>query len=418
MRVTPVAGLGEHDPVVVVGAGQGGFQVAASLREHGFAGSLTLVGDEDVLPYQRPPLSKTFLLTGDDELVDLRPQAFFDDNAITLRTGCRVTSVNRAAGKVVLDTGEHLDYAHLVLAVGARARALPVPGADLHGVAAIRTLGEARGLRGLLQPAGLRVVVIGGGFIGMEVAAVAAGLGHQVTVIETLPRLMARVSSPELAGHVAQAHRGRGTEILLGRRVVALHGYRDHIRAAELEDGCRVDADVVLVGIGALPNTELAEQAGLAVDDGIAVDEHLTTADPRISAIGDCVNYPSYHAGRRTRLESVQNAVDQARHVAARLTGYGDQAYRAVPWFWTNQFDMRIQMVGIPDGQDDCIVHGDPATGRFSVFGFRDGRLNVIESVNRAADHVGGRKLLATELRPTVEQVRAAGFTLDPRKLA
>ncbi|GGN20425.1 pyridine nucleotide-disulfide oxidoreductase [Streptomyces fuscichromogenes] len=403
----------------MVGAGQGGLQVAASLREGGFAGPVTVVDTEPGLPYQRPPLSKAFLTDdGGRSRIELRSAAFFDEHGIGLRTGTGVVAIDRTAGKVALEQGEFLDYGHLVLATGATPRALPVPGADQAGVVVLRTLADATTLRGLLRGPARRVVIVGGGFIGLEVAAVAAKLGHQVTIVEVLPRLMARVASPELAAHVAEVHRDHGTEIVFGRCVVALRGAGGAVRAVELDDGTLLDADVVLVGIGAVPKTDLAVRAGLDVDNGVVVDGRLRTSDPAISAIGDCANYPSHHAGRRTRLESVQNAVDQARHVAARIITGSDEPYRAVPWFWTNQFDLRVQMVGIPQDQDERVVHGDQVTGRFSVFRFHDGRLNTVESVNRAPDHVGARKLLATDLRPTAEQVRRAAFKLDPRNFS
>jgi 3-phenylpropionate/trans-cinnamate dioxygenase ferredoxin reductase subunit len=416
---TTTTGLAEGSPVVIVGAGQGGVQVAASLREGGFAGPVTVVDTESGLPYQRPPLSKAFL-TGDGSrsLIDLRSELFFEENSISLRTGQRVDGIDRAAGKVALGGGEYLDYAHLVLATGAAPRALPVPGADQEGVAVLRTLTDATTLRKLLPGQELRVVIIGGGFIGLEVAAVAAKLGHRVTIVETLPRLMARAVSPELAAHVADIHRSHGTEILLGHGVVALPGEGGRVRAVELDDGTRIDADLVLVGIGAVPNTGLAAQADLEVGDGIVVDDQLRTSDPAVSAIGDCASYPSHHAGRRTRLESVQNAVDQARHVAHRLLTGSIEPYRAVPWFWTTQFELRVQMVGLPQGEDERVIHGDPSTGRFSVLRFHNGRLNTVESVNRPQDHVGGRKLLATDLRPTIDELRQAEFKFDPRYFA
>lgn len=400
-------------PVVVVGGGQGGFQVAASLREAGHTGPLTVVGDEPGLPYQRPPLSKAYL-TGILPLdtVVLRGQSFFDSRDVTLRCGEPVVRIDRDAARVELASGGRLDYAHLVLAVGARARELPVPGADLDGVALLRTLAHADALRPRLAVP-CRVVVIGAGFIGMEVAAVAATAGHQVTVVEELDRAMARAVAPELSAHVTAAHESHGSRVLFGRTVLALRGGLDGaVREVELDGGERLPADLVLVGVGVTADTGLAAGAGLAVDDGIVVDEWLLTADPRISAIGDCASYPSAHAGARTRLESVQNAVDQARYVARRLTVGVDEGYRAVPWFWTHQFDMRIQMAGVCAADDHRIVRGDPAQGRFSVFRFHRERLLSVESVNRVADHMAARKVLAGNRRPTVAEVAQDGFDL------
>ncbi|MGI5518940.1 NAD(P)/FAD-dependent oxidoreductase [Streptomyces sp. CA-106131] len=398
-------------PIVVVGAGQAGFQAAVSLRETGFAGPLTIVGDEPGLPYQRPPLSKAYLLASPDDpdTVTLRPQAFFERHTLKVVHDPAV-AIDRPRSRVRLRSGRAIPYAHLVLAVGARARKLPVPGSDLDRVLTLRTRAEADVLRGLLRE-GIRVVVIGGGFIGMEVAAAARKAGAHAIVIETLDRVMARVVSPETSAHVEAVHADQGTAIVLGRSVTALHGVAGTVSEVELDDGRRIPADVVVVGIGVVPNTELAQCAGLEVGDGIVVDEQLLTADPRISAIGDCASYPSKHAGSRARLESVQNAVDHAHHVATRLTGAPSQAYAQVPWFWTHQFGMRIQTAGIGRADDLRVLHGDPTEGKFSVCRYQGDRLVAVESVNRTGDHIGARKVLAGAQHPTPHQVTQPGFT-------
>lgn len=407
-----MSSAGCDGPVVIAGSGQAGFQTAVSLRENGYAGPITLVGDEPLLPYQRPPLSKKYLDGSTSaDTVWLRPRSFYEAHDIGLHSGDAIVSIDRQERRVQLRSGRNLDYAHLVLAVGARPCWPPIAGMNFDHVYDLRTFDDAHALRmRLSEPA--RMVVIGGGFIGMEIAAMAASRGHRVTVIEVADRIMARGVAPELSAYVTAVHRSHGNAVLLGQSVAALHGRNGRVKAAELRDGHRIPADVAVVGVGVRSNTEIAEAAGLAVDNGIVVDEHLLTRDPQISAIGDCASYPSVHAGQRTRLESVQNAVDQGRYVARRLTGQVTGGYADVPWFWTNQFDMRIQTAGIGGADDERLLRGERQSGRFSVFRFRAGTLVGIESVGRPADHMAARKILAGELRPTPEQVAASDFDL------
>lgn len=406
----------EEAGIVIVGAGQGGFQAAASLREAGYEGRVVLVGEEPGLPYQRPPLSKAYM-KGDAgiEQIELRPAAFFADHRIEL-VNARATAIDRAARRLLLEGGARLPYAHLILATGARNRPLPVPGHDLAGVFYLRTRADADALKGRLDAA-RRVVVIGAGFIGLEFAAVARALGHAVTVIEAAARPLGRAVSPEMSAFFAQAHAAMGTTLLLGAGVVALKGEGGHVTAVETNDGAVHPADFVLVGIGVVPNVELAAEAGLEVANGIVVDAHLATRDPAISALGDAVAYPSRFAGGTVRLESVQNAVDQARSLAHRLTGKlspsGEPApFDAVPWFWSDQADLKLQMVGLAAPTDDAVLRGDPASRRFSVFRFRDGVLTAIESVNRPADHMLGRRLLAGTPAITPGQAADESFEL------
>jgi 3-phenylpropionate/trans-cinnamate dioxygenase ferredoxin reductase subunit len=408
------ATLGQDEPVVVVGGGQGGFQVAVSLREARHAGPITIVGDEPQLPYQRPPLSKDYLsgaVSADG--VTLRTEQFFASRDITLALGAPAVRIGRTRQEVLLASGELLPYGHLVLATGARPRPLRVLGSELAGVVALRSLADAEVLRVCLDGVA-RVVVIGGGFVGMEVAAAATHHGHAVTVVEGLDRPMARAVTPEVSAHVAGVHRARGTTILLNRSVVSLRGAAGRVCAVELDTGELLPADLVVIGIGVLPNVELAEGAGLRTENGVLVDDQLATSDPRISALGDCASYPSVHAaGRRIRLESVQNAVDQARFIAGRLTGAGQARYSAVPWFWTHQHGLKVQMAGVPALYGHHVVHGDVAGGRFSVFRFDEsGCLVTVESVNRAPDHLAARRLLAGGRRPTESDLAAAGYDL------
>ena len=401
-----------EDGIVIIGAGQGGFQLARSLREAKFTGSIRLVGDERHLPYQRPPLSKAYL-SGEACLdqVLLCGKSSFDSRSIELHLGDRVIDVDRVGRAVTLASGVTLRYQHLVIATGSRPRPLRVPGAGLADVISLRGLDDADCLRDALATP-RNIAVVGGGFIGLEFAAVATASGHHVTVIEGLERAMARAVSPELSEHVTDVHRRSGAGMLLGRAVVALHGQAGAVREVELDGGQRIPADLVVVGIGVIANSELAARAGLAVDNGVVVDEQLCTSDPAISALGDCVMYPSAHATGLVRLESVQNAVDQARFIAGRLTGSVNHRYNNVPWFWTHQAGIKVQMAGLPGVNDTRVVVGDRASGQFSVFRFDGRRLVCVESVNRVPDHMAARRILGTDDRPTPDQVAASGFNL------
>lgn len=386
--------------VVVVGAGQAGVQTAASLRDNGYPGKVVLIGDERGEPYQRPPLSKGYLEgTADAARLTLRGSSFFAKNDIDF-LNARVRRVDRDRKRVLTADGDELAYTHLVLATGSRNRALPVPGAGLDGVFGLRTREDADVLRDRLGAA-KDVVVIGGGFIGLEFAATAAKLGRSVTIVETAGRVLARVASPAVSAHYANLHETHGNRVLTGTAVTRLLG-RSSVTGVEVAgDGpdLVLPADLVVVGIGVMPNTELAADAGLAVENGILVDESLSTSDPDVSAIGDCAAHPSPFAAGPVRLESVQNAVDQARCVAAKLTGE-TAPYRSVPWFWSDQFHAKLQIAGLANGYDRTVVSGEP--GAFSVFCFQGERLRAVESVNRPADHLAARRLFAagTGLHP------------------
>lgn len=397
--------------VVIVGTGQAGFQTAASLRKEGYDGRVTLLGDEPGLPYQRPPLSKEYM-TGDAsaEKVRIRPEAFYEKQRIELRPGERLERIDRAGRRLELASGTRLEYEHLVLALGARPRPLPVPGGDLDGVQFLRTLTDAEALRAALDDAE-HVVVIGGGFIGLEFAAAARKRGAGVTVVELLDRPMARVVSPEISRYFTRRHEAAGAEVLLDTGVEALEGEGGKVASVRTADGRRLPADLVVVGVGIVPNTELAEAAGLDVEGGIVVDEYLTTSDPAISAIGDCAAYPSSHAGHRVRLESVQNAVDHGRCVAARIAGKRSP-YTSVPWFWSDQHDCKLQIAGLTAGREHAVLRGDVEAGAFSVLCFEGDRLVGVESVNRPADHMAARKLLAGEPAVTPEQAADPSFDL------
>ena len=405
---------GSIERIVIVGAGQAGFQAAASLREAGFSGSLTLVGEEAALPYQRPPLSNAYLAGKTDARgLLLRQESFFAEHRIDHRSGTRVTAIDRAERSLLLSDGDRLAYDHLILATGTRNRALPVQGADLAGVRQLRSLDDADALRSAIADSH-RIVVVGAGFIGLEFAAVCAARGLSVTVIEAAERVMARAVSPETSEAFRTFHEEAGVTFLFGAGVTTLEGEAGRVAAVRTADGQSLPADLVLVGIGVVPNQELAAEAGLTVRDGIEVDAFLATSDPAISAIGDCVRFPSRFAagmpgGDRVRIESVQNAVDQGRCLAARLTGR-PAAYDAVPWFWSDQGPRKLQIAGLAAPGDASVPRRDGAG--FSVFRFRDDALSAVESVDRPADHMAARRLLTSAKRLTPEQAADPNFDL------
>jgi 3-phenylpropionate/trans-cinnamate dioxygenase ferredoxin reductase subunit len=386
--------------VVIIGGGQGGFQVAASLRAEGYQERITLIGDEPHIPYQRPPLSKGFLLGKQEQRhAELRPVAFYEMQRIDLLTA-RVAAIDRVARRVTLDSGERVEYDTLVLATGARNRLLPH-----EGVFYLRTLPEATEIRQRLAAAN-DVVVIGGGFIGLEVAAAARTLNKQVTVIESQSRLMARVVAPVVSEYFRAQHEAKGVDVILNAK---LSGINDE--EVLLGGRTRRPADLVIAGIGVEPNVEVAREAGLPVGNGITVNEYLQTADERIFAIGDCAESPNTYAGALARLESVQNAVDQAACVAKAIVG-NRAPYGAVPWFWTDQFDIHLQMAGLPTGFDQVVTRGDPETRKFSVFYYRAGKLCAVDSVNRPADHLAARKLIGARATLSPDQAKDESFDL------
>ena len=397
--------------VVIVGSGQGGFQVAASLRDEGFAGAITLIGDEPGLPYQRPPLSKAYLAgKSQPGQVELRPLAFSAERGIDVIAPQRVVSIARAARRVTLASGKTLTYEHLVLATGARARMPVIAGAGLMGIVALRTRADADDLLALLQQA-RRVVIVGAGFIGLEVAVVAREMGLDVRILEFTDRVLKRAVSAESAAFLAQAQIERGIRISLLTGAAAYTGSDGRVTGVLTTQGETVPADLVVVGIGVEPNVDLARDAGLAVQEGIVVDQHLLTADPAISAIGDCARFPAACADGPLRLESVQNSVDQARCVAARLSGK-PEAYAKVAWFWSDQGPNRLQIAGVALADDAAVLRGDPAAGKFSVFRFRAGRLSAVESINSAGDHMAARKLLAHQTPVSPEQAADCSLKL------
>ena len=397
-------------PIVIAGAGHAGFQLAASLRQNGFGGRIVLINDEGHLPYQRPPLSKAYLKgTGGPDSLMFRPDKFYRDQSIDLITD-RAASIDRGARKVALASGASLDYGHLVLATGARNRLLDLPNANLGDVRYLRILDESESLRQRIASSA-HVVVIGAGFIGLEFAATARAKGLEVDVVELGARVMARAVTAEISEFFQARHTAAGIRIHLGVQVTSIENDGAKVTGVSLSDGRHIPADLIVVGVGVLPNVELAAEAGLPVASGILVDDHLLTSDPNISAIGDCALFASPRFGGSLRLESVQNATDHARCVAARLTGK-PEVYDGLPWFWSDQGPDKLQIAGLTTGYDRVVVRGDRAQGAFSAFCYKAEKLVGIESINRAGDHMFGRRLLAANGSITPEQAADATFDL------
>ncbi|HWL57648.1 MAG TPA: FAD-dependent oxidoreductase [Paracoccus sp. (in: a-proteobacteria)] len=381
--------------IVIIGTGQGGQQMAASLRQEGFAGEILMIGDEPGLPYQRPPLSKAYMASGDAAALTLKPASFYERSEITLRDTTRVARIDRLAREVETEDGTRHGYDHLVLATGARNFRPPVPGIDAPGTVELRTLADAEAIR--LRLAGTRhAVVVGGGFIGLEFAAMARAAGVAVTVVEAAPRLMSRALSPQMSGHFLDLHRQMGTEVVLGAMAArVLTDAQGQASGVALADGREILGDMVLIATGVRPNVELAVEAGLDCDNGISVDGGLVTSDPAISALGDVASFPG-PLGAPLRLESVQAAVDHARHIARRLVRGEDAPYSAVPWFWSDQGKTKLQIAGLGQGADQAILRDEPTGPTVLLFG--QGRLLAVETVNAPGIHMAGRKLIGMPL--------------------
>lgn len=403
---------------LVVGASQAGLQMAVSLRELGNDEPITLVGDEVHPPYQRPPLSKGFLSGGvDAEALAFRTPAFYAETGIELVRGHRVTSITLAptnpsgSGTATTDRGLTLHFDRLALAVGARPRRLDVPGHDLAGISYLRDVDDATLLRSRLETAE-HVVVVGGGFIGLEAAAAARSAGKNVTVVEAADRLLSRAVAPVVSEFYRQAHIRRGTTVLVSAGVSGFGGDDGQVTSVHLSDGTVLPADLVLIGVGIVPRTELAEQIGLDCDGGIVVDAYARTSEPSVVAAGDCTVLPHPLTGLgRVRLESVQNAVAQARVAAASLTGRLEHK-RTVPWFWSDQDNLKLQIAGLNSGYDSCVVRGEPDSEQFSVLYYRDGKLLAVDSVNRPMDYMAVRKALTDGATIPAEKAAAVDVPL------
>jgi len=399
--------------IVIVGAGQAGGETATELRKLGYAGRIVLVGDEPQVPYRRPPLSKAFLSgAATEESLYMMPAAGWQKQNVEFIGGVRAQSIDRARQQLLLADGRSLAYDKLVLATGGRARVLNTPGADKPNVFVVRSIADVRGLHAHRE-AGKRAVIVGGGFIGLEVAAVLTKLGLHVTVLEGLPRVLARVTVPEVSAFFERVHREAGVDLRTNVQITAFEG-GEKVEQVLLADGTRIAADFVIAGIGQLPNVELAQEAGLAVDNGIVVDQYARTADPHIYAAGDCANHPNAFFDCRLRLESVQNAMEHGRAVAHNLLGK-PTIYNVVPWFWSDQYDLKLQMVGLSKGFDKMVVRGDFNSRAFAAFYLKDGRMIAADTVGRPQDFMFAKKLVAA--RAAVDAAQLADEAVPLKNL-
>jgi 3-phenylpropionate/trans-cinnamate dioxygenase ferredoxin reductase subunit len=396
--------------IAIVGAGQASAQALETFNKRGYHGSIALVGDEALLPYQRPPLSKKFLAgTLDRDRLLIRHAAHYTDHGVDLRLGFAAVAIDRARQRVEVADGSAVEYDALLLATGSHPRLLPLPGAELAGVHYLRSVADVDRLRAELAP-GRRVAIIGGGYIGLEVAATCREAALDVTVLEAADRVMNRVVSPAVSAFYEAEHARHGVHILCGARVDSLigrDGGRDgtqRVAAVRLDDGHEVPADFVLVAIGVAPTDALARAAGLECDNGILVDEHCQTSDPHIWAAGDCARHPSIHYGTRVRLESVDNAFEQGTSAALNMLGIRT-VHDKVPWFWSDQFDLKMVIVGLSAAHDEVVLRGDPETRAFSVCYLRDGELIAVETVNHTKDQMAARKLIPARARPDLAKL-------------
>jgi 3-phenylpropionate/trans-cinnamate dioxygenase ferredoxin reductase subunit len=399
--------------VVIVGAGHAGGSAAAFLRQFGWKGPITMIGEEAVLPYQRPPLSKTWLKgEANAASVALRPTTFYQTNNIDVRLGVAATAIDRTRRLVALSTDNSVRYDELILATGAGPRTLPVPGNYLSGVLELRGIDDADRIKTALG-VGSRLAVIGGGYIGLEVAASARAIGAAVTVLEREKRVLARVASPTISAFFYDAHAAHGVRMICSASIAGIEGEVGHATGVRLGDGTLIACEIVLIGIGAEPKERLALNAGLNCDNGIVVDLAARTSDPHIHAIGDCTNRPLPLYDRRFRLESVPNALEQAKQAAADLCNRPPPAPE-VPWFWSDQYDIRLQIAGLPFDAADPIVRGDPTTGRFAVFHLAlDGTLQAVEAVNAPTEFMGGKAMIGRRKKVVADRLRDVSISMQ-----
>ena len=399
--------------IVIAGGGQAAVQAADTLRRKGFAGKLTVVGDEPWLPYQRPPLSKKYLAGAlERERLIIRPAQFFVEHQVQAQLGRRVSEILRREQRVRLDDGTVLAYDALLLATGSRPRRLAAPGTELAGVHYLRTIADADRIRAECAPAG-RMVIIGGGYIGLEVAATARGLGLEVTVLEMAERVMNRVTCAQVSAFYESEHARQGVRILCNSRVRALaaDARSGRVRAVLTEEGGEHPADIVIVAVGVAPADELARAAGIECENGIVTDVHCRTSQEAIYAAGDCASHLNRQYGRHLRLESVDNAFEQGSTVALNLLGTAT-AHDKVPWFWSDQFDLKLVIVGVSHGYDTVILRGAPASRSFSACYLRGGELIAIDTVNQPKDQMAARKLIAAHARPDPDKLADAAIAL------
>ena len=402
------------DTVVIAGAGHGAGQVVVTLKQRKFSGRIVLIGDESHLPYQRPPLSKKFL-AGEFAAARLycKPPSFYEDPQIEVRLDTRIKSIDRAAHKLQTTQGDDIAYSKLVLALGSRVRKVSVPGCDLPGVHYLRNIADVEAIRANAASS-RRLVVVGAGYIGLEVAAVCRQLGLDVTVIEMTDRVMSRVVSPNVSDFYQLEHTNHGVKLLLSTGLTSFDGKR-RVRSVVTDTDLKIAADFVVVGVGIIPNTELAEAAGLEIDNGIAVDDQCQTADPHIYAIGDCTSHPNSIYGLRLRLESVHNALEQAKTAASNICGI-ETHYSQVPWFWSDQYDLKLQIAGLSQGYDQVVLRGDPSSRSFSCLYLKNGSLIAVEAINEPRDFMQSKALIANHT--ALDPVQLADADVALRDLA
>ena len=397
--------------ILVIGGGQAAAQATASLRLWGYEGGLRLIGDEEALPYQRPPLSKAYLKGEmDEERLYFKPADWYEAQNVEVSLNTRATAIDRSARMVALSDGASAPYDALLLATGSRPRPLPLAGATLKGVHELRDLRDVDGLKSQVTT-GKNMVIVGAGYIGLEAAAVARQLGANVTVLEMAPRVLARVTSPVMSEFYTQIHQKYGVNIMTGARLETLDGEDGRIKSATLADGTSLPADIVLIGIGILPNQELAAEAGIACKNGILVDEDARTNDPRIFAAGDCTVRPLVHYGRTGRLESVHNAIEQGKLAAAAIVGR-DRPKLDVPWFWSDQYDVKLQIAGLSQDYDAHVLRGEPSSGHFAVFYFRAGKLIAVDAVNAAPEFIVAKKMIISGQTLAPEQLQDTSVSM------
>jgi len=398
--------------IVILGAGHAGGAVAALLRQYGWKGPITLIGGEPVPPYQRPPLSKGWLKDESDlPALLLRPGSFYAANSIDLRLSSPATEIDPHGRTVGLASGDRVAYDHLILATGARARTLAVPGGDLAGILQLRTVADADQLKAALRP-GLRLAIVGAGYIGLEAAASARTMGAEACVVEREARVLARVASPLLSDFFQRRHEAGGVGILLAAAVEAFNAADGRVSGVRLTDGRHIPCDAALIAIGAVPNDALARAAALDCADGIIVDGEARTSDPAIRAIGDCTHRPLPRYQRTGRLESVPNALEQAKQAASSLCGRGPPAPE-VPWFWSDQYEVRLQIAGLLFDVSDSVVRGDPASGSFAIFHLAaDGTVQSVEAVNAPGDFMAGRAMVGRRTQVAAARLQDVSCSL------
>jgi 3-phenylpropionate/trans-cinnamate dioxygenase ferredoxin reductase subunit len=401
--------------VAILGAGHAGGTLAALLRQYGHEGRVTLIGEEPLPPYQRPPLSKAWLKgEADADSLALKPLEFYAEHAIDFRPGKRAERLERSAKRVHLDDGSSLSYDTAVIATGARAIALPIPGADLRGVMFLRTAADAERLKAAVGP-GKTLAVVGGGYIGLEVAASGRALGAEVVVLERESRLLARVACEALSDFFKGYHESRGVSFELGAGVTGFEGAAGHVTGVRLADGRTIACDAVVVGVGAAPNDEIARDAGLETARGVVVDLEARTSDPDIFAIGDVTHRPMPIYDRMFRMESVPNALEQAKQAAAAITGRPAPAGE-VPWQWSDQYDLKLQIAGYAFDVDQILIRGDPATAKFAVFHLKGDRLQSVEAINSPPEFMMGKQLILS--RRAVDKARLANPAISMKEVA